>query len=362
MKVVFRVDASVNIGTGHVMRCLTLATELSAKGANCEFLCREHPGNIIGHLHRKGFVVHVLPTGCQADRNLAHSSWLGETQAKDAETCIPIVAKLKPDWLVVDHYGIDSHWESTLLPYCRRILAIDDLADRQHSCRILLDQTFGRSADDYFMLIPGDCMLLCGSSFALLRPEFAMLRPESLRRRNQPSELKRLLVTLGGLDKDNVTLRVMRALERCNLPQCCELTIVMGLAPPWLAEVQQQAANMPWRTKVFVNAENMAQLMADSDLVISGAGGTSWERCCLGVPGIQLILAQNQEKIARVLSEVGAAYLLPYTNLESELENAIGEFTQDPRQLSRMSFAAAQVTDGRGVDRILQHICESDLT
>src|SRR5690606_9706020 len=116
-------------------------------------------------------------------------------------------AELHPDWLIVDHYALDARWETALRPHYRKLMAVDDLADRRHQCDLLLDQTFGRTVEDYRPWVPATCTVLCGSNFALLRPEFADLRAYSLRRRAKP-QLKHLLISMGGVDKDNSTAQV----------------------------------------------------------------------------------------------------------------------------------------------------------
>lgn len=353
MKVVFRTDASLQIGTGHVMRCLTLADALRNKGVKCQFICREHPGNLIEHIRSKGYVTHSLPLCGEAEGDLAHSHWLGATQMQDAEACEPALAQLKPDWLVVDHYALDVRWESSLRAYYGQLMVIDDLADRRHACHLLLDQTFGRDAGDYRPWVPADCTLLCGSAYALLRPEFAALRPYSLQRRKQPT-LNRLLVTLGGVDNGNVTSKVLTALQNCPLPADCQITVVMGSTAPWLNEVKQQARLMPWPTTVCVGVNNMAQLMADSDLAIGAAGATSWERCCLGLPTIMLVLAENQSLIARGLERAGAARLIRLDqDLLEQLSALIGSLAGSQPKLEVMSKAAAAIVDGQGVNAVI---------
>ena len=170
MKVVFRTDASLQMGTGHVMRCLTLADSLTDQGAECQFICREHPGNLISYLRDKGYGVLALPVTTNnenLDCDLAHASWLGSRQDEDAEQCVPLLEQIHPDWLIVDHYALDHHWESALRPYYKKLMVIDDLADRQHDSDLLLDQTFGRAATDYRSLVPKACQLRCGSQYAL---------------------------------------------------------------------------------------------------------------------------------------------------------------------------------------------------
>ena len=135
-KIVFRCDASIQIGTGHVMRCLTLADELSKQGAECSFICRQHDGNLIEEVQKYGYKVYPLPLehdlGIESESkaSLAHADWLASTQHRDAELSILIAKLLQPDWLIVDHYALDESWEKRLRQYCKKIMVIDDLADR----------------------------------------------------------------------------------------------------------------------------------------------------------------------------------------------------------------------------------------
>lgn len=369
-RIVFRVDASMQIGTGHVMRCLTLARTLADHGAVCEFICRGHSGNLVAHVRDQGFVVHELPgvTQLQAmhgteapkptGRPLAHSSWLGTTQPDDGLACLPILCTGPVDWLIVDHYSLDAEWQNALQPYYQRLMVIDDLADRQHVCDLLLDQTYGRDAADYQSLVPAHCELLCGSQFALLRPEFAALRGKSLQRRHG-APLRQLLISLGGVDQNNVTLHVLKALCGSNLPANCQLVVIMGANAPWRDAVQTYAAAMPWPTRVLVNVSNMAELMATSDLAIGAAGATSWERCCLGLPTLILTLAANQQPTAEALQQVGAAQRVDDA-LSSSITELIDALVRNPQQLADMAKAASEIVDGQGSARVARRLLKGD--
>lgn len=366
MKVVFRVDASIQMGTGHVMRCLTLADALKNQGAKCYFICREHSGNLIGLITQRGYHVDALPYMDLSQENklqnhnvdLAHASWLGATQKVDASLCIPIMEVLKPDWLIVDHYALDVRWEKVLRPYCKQIMVIDDLADREHDCDLLLDQTFGRDSKDYILRVPVSCEILCGAEYALLRPEFSQWRDYSLERREN-SQLKQLLINLGGVDKDNITTQILIALKQCSLPSELKIIVVMGGTAPWIKGVCQQAQNMPWVTDVVVGVNNMAELMAKSDLAIGAAGSTSWERCCLGLPSIMVVLADNQNLIAKDLHNWGAAISIQQKEIEHNLPLTLNQLSTS--QLKHMQCKALQVTEGLGVKILLSYInSESD--
>lgn len=356
MRITFRTDASLQIGTGHVMRCLTLAKAMAAGGAECDFICREHPGNLMDFIRGQGFTTHPLTLLPETGRSgsapeTAHDHWLGASRHQDAEACRPLLLKRPPDWLITDHYALESRWEQALAPHYRKLLVIDDLADRTHVCDALLDQTLGRATEDYRSLVPNRCQLLCGSSYALLRPEFAALRSYSLQRR-AGAPLGELLINMGGVDKDNVTGQVLAALLTSPLPKDCRITVVMGSTAPWLEQVRQQASELPWPNRVLVGIGNMAQLMADSDLAIGAAGTTAWERCCLGLPALMLVLADNQQKVAQSLADTGAAAVIPAGEMALQLAAWMGRLLATSGALEAMSQAAMQVVDGDGARRI----------
>jgi UDP-2,4-diacetamido-2,4,6-trideoxy-beta-L-altropyranose hydrolase len=351
MRIAFRVDASLQIGTGHVMRCLTLADALRAKGAECLFICRDHAGNLLEKIREHGFNTHVLPMLDEFDTGLTHSIWLGATQAQDAQACSSVLSRWRPDWLVVDHYSLDFRWERTFGDDDCRLFVIDDLADRHHECHLLLDQTIGRSINDYKPWLPSHCHAIFGSKYALLRPEFAALREYSLQRRTN-SELKNILVNMGGVDYNNATSKALKAVCSWPLPTHCEITVVLGATAPWLSEVQDHALTMPWRTTVRVAAPDMAQLMAESDLAIGAAGTTSWERCCLGLPAIVVVLAENQSAIAQGLKAAGAAIVADDKNpLDG---HTILSLCVMPNALAKLSRSAASIVDGLGASRVVE--------
>ena len=368
MKAVFRTDASLLMGSGHLMRCLTLADALKVQGAECQFISREHPGHLLEVIRERGYKVNSLKahvhTALAAIENIAievpkllqepaHAAWLGSTWQNDAQETAAILADLQPDWLVVDHYALDQRWETVLRPHYQKLMVIDDLADRPHQCDLLLDQNLGRQPTDYANLVPAQCKLLIGPQYALLRPEFAALRAYSLQRRQKPA-LKNILITMGGVDQPNATGQVLQALKGCPLPQDCRISVVMGLQAPWLEQVRAQAKDMHWPTEVMVNISDMAQCMADSDLAIGAAGSTSWERCCLGLPTLMVVLADNQKEAAAHLEQAGAAYCMTLDmQLHQQLKNRIQCLLNQDEGLSQMTIHASRITDGTGVERIM---------
>lgn len=354
--VAFRTDASIQIGTGHVMRCLTLADALRERGAKCRFVCREHPGNLLDLIRERGYKALALPIDIRASREslTAHTAWLGADVATDAQETRAALAKKPVDWLIVDHYGVDARWERQLRAACKKLMVVDDLADRPHDCDLLLDQNLGRSIQDYAPLVPGNSTVLAGPKYALLRPEFASQRPYSLARRGK-AELQHVLITMGGVDKDNATEKVLDALyENRLLPSNCRITVVMGQHAPWREKVRAKAARLPWSVEVAVNVRDMAKIMADSDLVIGAAGSTSWERCCLGVPSMVFVLATNQKAIAQNLDRLGAAKMTNPQVFKVDLKEFLQICISVPSTLTNMSLLAASVTEGTGCTSVCE--------
>lgn len=355
MRVVFRVDASLTVGSGHAMRCLTLATALRITGADCHFVCREHPGHLIDLIQRQGFACTALPRTAStsiATGERPYAAWLGATQAEDASQCRPLLEELHPDWLVVDHYALDACWESALRTTSQQLLAIDDLADRPHDCDVLLDQNLSCQEDAYTSLLPAHCRRLIGTHYALLRPEFAAQRAASLEHRRN-TRLRHLLVSMGGVDLDNATGQVLATLPQAALPPDCRITVVMGARAPWLAQVRQQAARLSWPTEIHVDVTDMAALMTDSDLAIGASGSSAWERCCLGLPTLLVVLADNQAPIAETLANAGAGFLLGRpADITTALLPALA--AADNRDwLATASQRARTLCDGQGTRRVV---------
>lgn len=370
MRVVLRADASLRIGTGHVMRCLTLADSLRTAGADCLFVCRAHPGHAEQMIRDRGFDIRLLEapstTIAFADEHEGiepkHAEWLGVSLKIDVEQTRAAIGQHPADWLIVDHYALDSRWERAMRDTSQNIMVIDDLVDRPHDCDLLLDQNLDREAADYAGLVAARCKVLTGPRYALLRPEFSNLREYSKRRRADPA-LKRILITMGGTDPSNVTGWTLEALKRTQLAHDTRITAVLGSHTPHLADVRKTASQMPWPTEVLVNVGDMARLMADHDLAIGAAGGTAWERCCLGLPSLVAVLADNQRAVATALTNHGAAIPLSMDGFDAFAKSIDAAITTlaATEQLSAISSAAFSVTDGHGVTSVVQKLLQGGI-
>jgi UDP-2,4-diacetamido-2,4,6-trideoxy-beta-L-altropyranose hydrolase len=370
--VVFRCDASLRIGSGHVMRCGTLARALKRRSVESVFLCRRQPSDLIALLEEE-FRVLSLPesplASCEShsDREPLsakglYAAWLGCTEEQDAKECLAALAEARlqaPAWLVLDHYGLAAPWEQCMQDGLRladgsapAVLVLDDLADRAHQANVLVDanRLHPAAPDLYRDRVPEACTTLLGPAYALLNPLYPQLQPLLQPR----SQLARLLVFFGGMDAAN---HAAVALEALSHPRLLHLAVdvVVGAAAPHREELESRVLQRP-NTCLHVGLPSLAGLMARADLALGAAGTASWERACLGLPCLVVPVAENQEQGARALQAAGAAHCL---NLEAAadpvavLQAALLELLESPDALLAMSEACLQLGDGRGLPRVV---------
>lgn len=358
MNIAIRVDASDHIGSGHVMRCLTLADELRHHGVGISFFCQELEGHMAGEIERRGFDValHSIPES-KLDGNQVNSQSDSPFETPWQSDAAGVISNLKGrqlSWLIVDHYGLDKSWQTAMRPYCKKVMVIDDLANRAFDCDILLDQTHGRRPEAYGYLRPQRCRLLLGAQYALVRPEFSALRSAATDKRKDYAGLKNILVFMGGSDKSNLTGSILSILACIEWEEEPVITVVVGVQSPHFKGITDQATTHPLTVKIMRDVPDMAALMLTADLAIGAAGTTSWERCALGLPALINVMAPNQESNAKALSDVGAVYIWQTVDeLQEQLQN------MDTTGWARMSAAAEKVCDGRGCHRVVRAIYEA---
>jgi UDP-2,4-diacetamido-2,4,6-trideoxy-beta-L-altropyranose hydrolase len=360
MNIVVRADASNFMGIGHVMRCLTLARSLSEAGHVVHFVCREHLGNLGEKILEAGHVLHLLPKALsyievRPDSSLSppHLNWLGEMWQVDVQQTKDALAGLKIDWLIVDHYALDQQWESSMRDQVGNILVIDDLADRLHNCDVLVDQTLNQVEAIYKPFVPEHCILLTGTRYALLRPEFLLLRSQSLASRNKPS-IKHIVIVFGGGDQSKHILDSLLSIQKSLMPNSVKITVVMAKKSRYFNQVNALAKALPYEIDITAHIDDMARLMVSTDLVIGAAGGASLERCCLGVPTLLFVLAENQRFNASALLAKEAVYII--SDLVVDLEVMLNICVKEPQKLRELSQAASELVDGKGVERVTKRL------
>jgi UDP-2,4-diacetamido-2,4,6-trideoxy-beta-L-altropyranose hydrolase len=342
-RVLFLADAGLAVGGGHVMRCLTLAGALSAKGAVCAFVA---PPAVTAILETfGGDAIQALPA-----------------PGGDAASLAQAAADLAKDWsaevVVLDHYGLGAAEEAGLRDGGRKIAVLDDLANRAHACGLLIDPGLGRSDDDYRGLVPPDARVVTGPDYALVRPAFAAARKAALARRGERRSPGRALVSLGLTDVGGITARAVQAIQ----PALGEvaLDVVLGAGAASLPALSDLAARDP-RIEVHVDVRDMAALMASADIAIGAGGSSVWERACLGLPSILLVLADNQRVLARELDRRGAAVTVDarrVADLAPALPKAWERLIADRRQRTSLVYASSSLCDGLGAERSAEAVLD----
>ena len=355
MDVFIRVDASFEIGQGHVMRCLTLASSLKEQGLTSTFICREHPGNLCDFIEGHGYAVNRLPAtklSLSSDEEAHHNSWLGTTWIEDAAQTTSVIAKASgfPKWLVVDHYALDVLWESSLRAIIKRIMVIDDLADRPHDADLLLDQNlFLDMGGRYKDLVKVNCTQLLGPNYALLRQEFMDAR---INLRWRDGFIRRILIFFGGSDPTDETSKALDAIAFLNMPNVA-IDIVVGATNPRKEYLAKRCAGLP-NVLIHNQVNYMGALMANADLSLGAGGSATWERCATGLPSLVISVADNQVSIAEGVDRMKAhRYLGTSSKVTARiLAAAIIEMQKNPVALQEMSKAALTLVDGYGVGRV----------
>lgn len=267
-KVIIRADASVEIGSGHIMRCLTIAGKLRNNGCEVKFWMEPLQGNLIDYVAAEGF----------------HN----------------IVEAEQATLYIIDHYKIDERWERQIRAFTSNIMVIDDLADRAHDCDLLLDQNVVPNFERrYDQLVPANCVNLLGPQYLMMREEFITARA-NLRKRND--HVERLLVFMGGSDPTNETMKVLEALQ---LFKFMHIDVVVGSSNVYKEQIEEICAQRGYYFHCQINY--MANLMQEADFAIGAGGATTWERCYVGLPSSATIVANNQRVTTEFAHELGVA-------------------------------------------------------
>ena len=361
MKVAIRVDASRLIGSGHVMRCLALAEGLRKSGATVRFICREHEKKLTSMICNKQFDCEMLhSSNATNDRipnwqeedlpELAH--WLGTDWSQDVVDTRRVLTKDKYDWLIVDHYALNWRWQSALRPFVGKIMVIDDLADRRHDCDVILDSVCGRQINDYRRLSPTGCQFLLGTKFALLRTEFSEWRNVALQKRQRTNKVRRFLITMGGVDMQNLTGTVLDQFIKINLPLDAEVNVVVGTGYSHVEQTKLQIKNMPTKSTLEIGVDDMARKITEADFGIGAFGISTWERCCLGLPSVNIVTEKNQRQNAGALKKENIGKVLCSESLDKELVPAINQVMESLQFYQQSVYRGSQLVDGDGVARV----------
>jgi UDP-2,4-diacetamido-2,4,6-trideoxy-beta-L-altropyranose hydrolase len=357
MQLTIRVDASVNMGLGHVVRCRTLARFMKSQGANVNFICRAHPGHQIDALCAEGFSVDALPPPkkIQLSNHQLSAGELGLSQQEDAHETLAVL-QARPDWLLVDHYGLDAQWEDELKYATNRLMVIDDLANRPHNCDLLLDQNFVRNADvRYHNLLPITTNKLLGPKYALLHSAYRVGREKQARTFDG---VKRVLLFFGGSDSHNLTSLALEALLSPGLSHLA-VDCVVGVNNLYKQQLQNRVDSRD-NIQLHHSLPNLAELMVQADLAIGAGGTTTWERCCLGLPSIVVSTAENQRASCEALAADGCIFYLDHWDKvqEKSIIQGISHLMANGGKRQQLSRISSALVDGRGIERVMQAMLE----
>lgn len=331
MRVLVRTDASVDIGSGHLMRCLTLAERLREDGAEVSFICRDLPGAMFDMLQSHNFPFGKLPP-------------IQFSQELDAQLTISTAQSLFADgidWVVVDHYSLAAEWEGLLRSHTHKLLVIDDLANRLHDCDMLLDQNYYRDFElRYKNLVPNFCLTLLGPAYVLLREEFIHAK-NKLRERD--GVIRHILVFFGGSDPTNQTQKVLDALKLLQLKDI-KIDVVVGIANPHKDLIRTQC-NQSSEFNFHCQVSNMAELISNADLAIGAGGAAMWERCYLGLPTITVVFATNQQSTTEDVAKLGAIEYLGWSDQldASDYANSLKGLIDNPLRVKEIGQLALSV-------------------
>lgn len=358
MNVFLRTDSSLSIGSGHIIRCLNLSKALKKSGSECFFISKDHPGNIIAKINEEGFSVKVIAVSEKSNDYIQdEKSWLNGSQTEDAEQFIALVVEecTHPDIIIVDHYSLDQEWEAIVKARFPNayVVVVDDLCNRPHLSDLLIDQTYQRDAEEYSTFNVNNGKILAGAKYALLNPIFSQLRNQSIARKASVTLPKKLMLTMGGVDAHNVTGKILEFLELAYFENIEKITVILGAACPHIDELNSLANKSKYKIDVLINVSNMAELMLDHDFAIGAMGGTTWERCVMGLPAVNVAIADNQNTIANNLAEAGAIVLNTDKFSCTDLFDAFNHLVTHYQSQQHL---AMNICDGQGLFRVIQHI------
>lgn len=357
-RVAIRVDASTLLGTGHLMRCLVLARGLRVRGCQVTLISREHPGHLSDWVETsQGFPVLRLPGIIPADGANPEDGGLGVSEAEDADATIELLdAAGGADLAIVDHYGLSRPWEERVRTRVRRLLAIDDLANRPHEVDVLLDpNVHSEPSARYHDLVSSRTRLLLGPRYVPLRPAF-LRRARTLRRR--PGAGSRILVYFGGTDRGGILQASLEALARLQWPGR-DVIVLVGATDPRREALMALSESVGYRALPGLG-QDMPRLMSRVDMALGACGSTQWERCVMGLPSLVVTLARNQEATARALDSMGVVRLAGSIGdcHVPGLMAHLSELRAHPAERRRMVERGRALVDGQGADRVIQVLLE----
>ncbi len=344
------------------MRCLNLAKHLKKSTNNISFICRDHVGNLNDLIINSGFEVLSLPINVNSNinssdnKNTDYSNLLGVSQKQDALDTISVIGDSHSDMIIVDHYSLDIYWEKALRKYAKKIMVIDDLANRKHDCDIVLNQNFFlQNSNLYLNKTPKHCVRLLGPKFALLGNEYRLAKQKLSKHRGR---VNKVLIYFGSSPDYNLITKVLEIFQNEVLKQI-KLDIVIGMNTHEIESIKSFCKIRP-NSETHILVPNLSELMCKSNLFIGAGGITTWERICLGLPSIIVTTGKNQEHNSKALDKKGYQQYLGDARLvtETKISNTIMRTLNSPDMLIKQSNLCRALVDANGAERVSKLILE----
>jgi len=346
INIVFRVDSSLKIGSGHLIRCLTLANQLSISGAKILFICSKFDGVMIDLIAKFGYQYKLIN----------HSSEKNISQIDDATQTVSHAQNFFNDltsWIIVDHYKINIDWHRYIKKYIKKLMVIDDLADKNYHCDALLNQNYYKNIDSLYLdLIPNECKLLLGLDYVMLDPQYLTFK-DKIRSRLRGN--KKLLIYFGATDSQNLTTLVLEILLGFNLKNL-EMDVVLGSNNQNKKQIYKLSGIHP-NINIYDSLPSLAELIFYADLGIGACGSTTWERLCLNLPSFILSIADNQHEMAKSLSDFsmifygGKSVNLKHEDLKKNLYKFITSI-----EINKILPYSKCIIDAKGTSRIVNFL------
>lgn len=336
--IVFRTDASMSLGYGHVMRCLALADSFKQLGEKSVFIFSKNGDALCEEVVKKGHEYRILTSSPMYS--------LGESEQADAYATLSNLST-STKLMVVDHYQLSMGWEEVITESEISLLAIDDIF-RSHCSQFLLDQNVIKNENYYADNISRECVYFLGPRYALLSKPFQHLRHHVKTR----SKLEKIIIFFGGTDPDNETEKALLGVLAAN--KDFKIDVVIGGNNPHRSRLLELCSST--HTTLHIQTPHMARLMLDADLAIGAGGSASWERCCMGLPALISTQAVNQVPIAATLHELGAVINLGMVDKLTDTDYRTAVERLDPNLINNMSAAAMLITDGNGASYVASSI------
>lgn len=355
MRIAFRVDSSEIIGSGHLLRSISLAKEFKKNNIESIFFSKKLSGNLNKLITDSKFKLRIVDTSINEYKVEQHDhlTWLAGSEEEDSDFCIKEFKKNNIDMVVVDHYGITEYWEKKLSKNNIKIFVIDDFTSRKHYCNYFLNQNLG----DFKIkgLLKKKTKKFIGPKYALLSDKFHLQR--SLQKKK--FDKLRILINFGGVDKENLTYELINCLQGSQYIDDANICIVLGPGYRHEKAIIDLMNNSNFQFTVKKNPKQFSKLISESNLFIGGCGSTSWERCCLSTPSLVVSQSPNQDNIYKELIKNNIAIGIDHPFNVNDIDKKIQEIIKSDYELLKiMSQKSSKQCDGLGCSRIVKFIMD----